>query len=56
MSERELLAILGAIVYAGADNYQSGAGYSPRQAVEIAEQILWQAREHVDERDTMRAE
>jgi hypothetical protein len=38
--ERSLLAIMAAIVYAGAANYKSTPGYSPSVAVEIALELM----------------
>lgn|SRR5262249_60033179 len=40
MEERQLLAVMAAIVFAGADDSERAAGRNPEQAVGVALQIL----------------
>lgn len=49
MSKRELLAIMAAIVYSGADSVDGDSGYTPKNAVRVARAILMEVDKSFEE-------
>jgi hypothetical protein len=56
MDKRQLLAIMAAIIFAGADDNEGSPGYTPDQAVERAAQILEYVNDSLREKVKSRAE